>query len=600
MSMMIARLMLIATVFVTIWTVALVMAMMPGVVWLLLLIGLGCQIARRRFQLTAFGTARFAGASDLRRAGMLDAKNGLVIGRVKASVNLFSRVLALFNPLLSSEAACEQFFRKRTGLVRLPKAAHTSVFAPSGAGKNVSIVEPFLLTSEESCIVTDIKGENAELTGQYREKVFGHKVMRLDPWRLTTDKPSRCNVLDLIDPNDPEALDKIRALAAAIVEKNPNEREPHWREKAEKFIAGAMATVIHFCPPELRSLQEVAEILANKAFLAQAIERLRQSTMHGGLLARMGNEMALSQDKELDGILSTANRSLAFLGTLAVVESTQCTSDFDLSALYAGNGATIYLIIPLQYLTSHAALMRLWVTAFTKYIVGWGIKNQRTVNVVLDECAAVMEGHGKALEEMLTVGRGFKLKVTAIFQSMAQLKKLFPEGQEGVLLANTSQIFFAVQDPQTAQYVSERLGEETIVVTSGSTSTGTSHQSGDQGQRSTSYSTNGSDNWAQQGRRLLKPEEVMALPDRIAITFTPGVPPICSRLVRYYEEDFRESWLGKLFARARMVVVSTALLLLALMTAGLVLSPLLYRHPQPPVVIDDPFEGLDTRSFEKR
>jgi hypothetical protein len=49
-----------------------------------------------------------------------------------------------------------------------------------------------------------------------------------------------------------------------------------------------------------------------------------------------------------------------------------------------------------------------------------------------------------------------------------------------------------------------------------------------------------------------------------------------------------------------MVVVSAALLLLALMTAGLVLSPLLYRHPQPPVVIDDPFEGLDTRSFEKR
>lgn len=598
--MIIVRLILIATVFVTAWIVALVMAMMPGIFWLLLLIGLGCQIARRRYQLTAFGTARFAGASDLRRAGMFDGKNGLVIGRVKASVSLFARVLALFNPLLSSEAACEQFFRRRTGLVRLSKAVHTSVFAPSGAGKNVSIVEPFLFTSDESCIVTDIKGENAELTGQHREKVFGHKVMRLDPWRLTTDKPSRCNVLDLIDPNDPEALDKIRALAEAIVEKNPNEREPHWREKAEKFIAGAMATVIHFCPPKLRSLQEVAEILTNKALLAQAIERMCRSTMHDGLLARMGNEMALSQDKELDGILSTANRSLAFLGTPAVVESTKCTSDFDLSALYEGNGATIYLIIPLQYLTSHAALMRVWVAVFTKYIVSRGIKNQRTVNVILDECAAVLEGHGKALEEMLTVGRGFKLKVTAIFQSMAQLKKLFPEGQEGVLLANTSQIFFAVQDSQTAEYVSQRLGEETIIVTSGGTSTGTSHQGGDQGQRSTSYSTNGSDNWAQQGRRLLRPEEVMGLSDRIAITFTPGVPPIWSWLVRFYENDFRETWLRKLFAKVRMVMVSMALLLFALMTAALILSPLLYRNPQPPIVIDDPFEGLNTTPFERR
>ena len=58
---------------------------------------------------------------------------------------------------------------------------------------------------------------------------------------------------------------------------------------------------------------------------------------------------------------------------------------------------------------SYDILMRLWVTAFTKYIVSRGIKNQQTVNVILDECAAVMAGHGDALEEMLTVGRGFKL-----------------------------------------------------------------------------------------------------------------------------------------------------------------------------------------------
>src|SRR5262249_23672721 len=155
-------------------------------------------------------------------------------------------------------------------------------------------------------------------------------------------------------------------------------------------------------------------------------------------------------DKELDGILSTANRSLAFLGTPAVVESTKCTSDFDLSALYEARGATIYLVIPLQYMQSHAPLMRLWVTAFTKYIVSGGTTNRRTVNVILDECAAVMEGHGKTLEQMLAVGRGFNLKVTTIFQSMSQLKKLFPEGQEDVLLANSSQIFFGTQDWKTA------------------------------------------------------------------------------------------------------------------------------------------------------
>ena len=39
------------------------------------------------------------------------------------------------------------------------------------------------------------------------------------------------------------------------------------------------------------------------------------------------------------------------------------------------------------------------------------------------------------------------------------------------------------------------------------------------------------------GRKLLKPDEVLGLSERIAITFTPGVPPIWTTLVRYYEES---------------------------------------------------------------
>jgi type IV secretion system protein VirD4 len=252
-------------------------------------------------------------------------------------------------------------------------AIHTAVFAPSGAGKNCSIVEPLLFTSPESAIVADIKGENAKLTAEYREEVFGHKIMLLDTWHVVTKNPAKCNVLDLIDPNDHEALDKIRALAEAIVEKSPNELQPHWPFRAQEFISGATGAVVHFCPPELRSLQQVAEIIADKTLLADVIEKLKHSTAHDGLLARMGHSMSVSSDKELDSILSTANRSLAFLSTPAVVESTKCTSDFDLSAVYEGNGATIYLIIPLQYLKSHAALMRLWITAFTKYIVSRGV-----------------------------------------------------------------------------------------------------------------------------------------------------------------------------------------------------------------------------------
>src|SRR6516164_8771587 len=152
---------------------------------------------------------------------------GLILGHTEAKASKRRGIKALFDRSIGDKAACQRFLqafqRKPTAkhLVRLTPAIHCAIFAPSGAGKNVSIVEPWLFTSNESAFVTDIKGENAELTGQFREEVFGHKIMRLDPWHLTTDKPARWNVLDLIDPNDPEALDKCRALAEAIVEKNP-------------------------------------------------------------------------------------------------------------------------------------------------------------------------------------------------------------------------------------------------------------------------------------------------------------------------------------------------------------------------------------------
>jgi type IV secretion system protein VirD4 len=506
------------------------------------------------------------------------SKKGLILGHTDVKRSKLRGIKALFDRSLDDRAACQRFlqaFQRKSAkhLVRLTPAIHCAIFAPSGAGKNVSVVEPLLFTSEESAFVTDIKGENAELTARFREEVFGHKIMRLDPWHLTTDKPACWNVLDLIKTDDPEALDKARALAEAIVEKNPNDQQPHWPKKAQDFIAGAIGAVTHFCPPELRSLQQVAEILADKTLLAQVIEKMKHSSTHGGLLARKGYEMSASADKELDGILSTANQSLAFLSTPAVMESTQCTSGFDLEALFQGRGATIYPIIPLQYLKSHGALMRLYLTAFTKYVVSRGIKNPRPVNVILDECAAVMAGHGDTFEEMLTVGRGFNLKVTAIFQSLAQLRKLQPQGQEGVILANTSQIFFGVNEVEDAKYVASRLGEETIIVQDWGTTDSESEQpAGQQGGKSKSYSRSRSLNFRQVGRQLLKPEEVLnGLHPRVAITFTPGRPPIWTWLTRYYEKSFGEptglSPAKMIFDTACMFICSA--MLAALWTAGL-------------------------------
>ena len=92
---------------------------------------------------------------------------------------------------MPAAAACNSFLdalRRKKGqgeLLRLPQAVHTAVFAPTGVGKGVSCILPFLLTCDESCVVIDFKGENALLTAQHRRRM-GHDVVILDPYKVVT------------------------------------------------------------------------------------------------------------------------------------------------------------------------------------------------------------------------------------------------------------------------------------------------------------------------------------------------------------------------------------------------------------------------------
>jgi hypothetical protein len=83
---------------------------------------------------------------------------------------------------------------------------------------------------------------------------------------------------------------------------------------------------------------------------------------------------------------------------------------------------------------------------------------------------------------------------------------------------------------------------------------------------------NANANWAQQGRKLLKPEEVLALSDDVVITFTPKVPPIWTNRILYYREPnlWRRPGGWEQFKR-QANVFSSSLILLLLMTGFLVM-----------------------------
>jgi type IV secretion system protein VirD4 len=509
--------------------------------WPLALVFLGAslckKITQRHQRWTTLGSARWANEEDLSRAGMLDATSGLILGKFYVGRSVSRAVAKLFSKRLLPAQACHEFLSSlRHGhsvTVRLPQAIHTAIFSPSGQGKGVSGVIPFLLDTDESCIVVDFKGENAALTAAHRRSQFHHQCVILDPFKRVTDAPDTFNPLDFIDADDPLALDACQDLAKALVIRSPDEREPHFNDAAEMWIAAIMAIVVHFGDRSgVRSLQTMREFLSDPRKLEKAVELMNASEVWGGMLARMGGQLRHFIDKEKSSTLTTVGRHLRFLDTLAIAANTQ-TSSFDPARLRSGK-MTIYLVLPPEHMRSQSPLLRLWIGSLLRSIVRTGLNERNKVHVILDEMASV--GQLDAIEDAVDKYRGYGIRLQLYFQSMGQLKKCFPNGQEQTLLSNTSQVYFAVNDSQTAEMISSRLGDSTIIVESGGSGSGNSWQNGGNAAPSSTYSNNFNRNWTQQARRLLKPEEVIAIDPRLAITLTPGVKPVCTRLIRYYEE----------------------------------------------------------------
>jgi type IV secretion system protein VirD4 len=571
---------------------------MPGVT----AIGLVCLTAyvakHGRKRLTTLGSARWADASDLHKAGMLDGKSGLILGRLtETRRRLLPALIALVDKRVDAFTACRQFLaalRKSGSVLVKLNPVHAAVFAPTGVGKGVSIVVPFLETCPDSCVVVDFKGELARLTAD-RRRAMGHNVRIIDPYMQVTRKPDTLNPLDGIDRNSPLAIDECRDMANALVIRTGEEKDPHWVDSAETFISAMLAAVAYYGEQGERSLQTVRTLLSNPAKMEAIIRLMCESgNAWSGMLARMGHQLTRFQGNELASCHTTVSRFLKFLDTIAVAENTSA-STFNPADLVKRK-TTVYLVLPPEHVRAQQALLRLWIGSMLRAVVKGGLQEKNLVHFVLDEAATL--GHMDAIDDAVDKYRGYGVRLQFYYQSVGQVRKCFPDGQEQTLLSNVSQIFFGVNDKDTAQYVSDRLGEETIIVTSGGTSSGTTRQEPMVGQSTISHSTQRSDNWAQQARRLLKPEEVAALSSRVAITFTPGVPPIQTTLIRYYEEKPRAAG-TLLWEKVTIVSRSVVFLVMSLGLAGMVEEAVSKHNAMPAERLHQAYERRPGRRSEE-
>lgn len=571
--MYICRILLVITVLLAAYVAAMTAFLVPYL-WLAILAILVVAACKKGYRYSAYGTARWADAADIPH--LLEG-GGVILGHIDGKTTKLAGVKALFNSRLSAKKACQTFLiacqrKQPKHLVRLTNAVHTAVFAPTGVGKGVSIVIPHLLTCTDSMVVVDFKGELVKATAQARRRM-GHRVVVIDPFGVAGGTDT-FNPLDFIDKESRHALDDCRDLAEALVVRTGQEKEPHWADSAEVWIAAMVATVAAFADAGDKSLQSVRSLLTNPVKMQEAIKLMCESDLWEGMLARLGHQLTHFKDKELSSTLTTTNRFLRFLDTIAIADNTR-RSSFAPADLLTGK-LTVYLVLPPEHMRAQSPLLRLWIGSMLRAVVKNGLQEHTRVQFVLDEAASL--GHMEALDDAVDKFRGYGIRLLFLYQSLGQLKLCWPENRDQTLLSNVTQVYFGVNDQQTAEYVSNRLGDATILVRNWGSNSGSSHQSSPQG-GNTSYSSGTNESFQQHGRKLLQPSEVAALDPRIAVTFTPGVPPIATWLVRYYEHDFRaERGLGFFKSVFDTACLFACVSVLAVMVTAAVFSPNFKEH----------------------
>src|SRR5262249_43697462 len=148
-------------------------------------------------------------------------------------------------------------------------------------------------------------------------------------------------------------------------------------------------------------------------------------------------------------------------------------SSFDPAELRDGK-TTVYLVLPPEHFRAQSGLLRMWIGSMLRAVVRGGLQEKNKVHFVLDEAASL--GHLEPLDDAVDKYRGYGVRLQFFYQSLGQLTKCWPQGGDKTLLSNTSTIWFGVNDNDTAKYVSERLGQETVWVDGKGANSGWSQQ----------------------------------------------------------------------------------------------------------------------------
>jgi type IV secretion system protein VirD4 len=411
-------------------------------------------------------------------------------------------------------------------LLRYDGEGHVLTVAPTGSGKGVGAVIPNLLDYPGSLVVVDLKGENHAVTAQRRAQLG--RVVILDPFRLRGEETAAFNPLALLDP-DSDLCDADAATLAYLLVIPGEGEAAFWDDEAAALLAGLILYVAAHEPEGRRHLGTVREYLtASPAAWDQLLKDMAASERAHGLIARAAHRLTQKADRERSGVLSTAQRHTHFLDSPAILR-TLTGSSLNLGDLKTST-LSLYCVIPPERLGSHGRWLRLVAGSAIHAMLQSPKLSRNRVLFLLDEFAQL--GRLQPLEQALTLLRGYGVRLWLLVQDLAQVRATYGARADSILANAAILQAFGTNDVQTAEYLSRRTGQTTVLSASENRSTGQSFNRAILPTRQSGEAHSSSES----GRPLLTPDEILRLDPSAELLFLAGSDPLLVERVHYLRD----------------------------------------------------------------
>ncbi|MFG3942708.1 conjugal transfer protein TraG, partial [Pseudomonas aeruginosa] len=466
-----------------------------GLLAVVVAIGMSIWRSRQSHLVTTYGSARWANAEDIRKAGLTQPA-GVFLG---------------------------QHDRK---YLRHEGPEHVLTFAPTRSGKGVGLVVPTLLSWPTSAVIHDIKGENWQITAGWRSR-FSHCLL----FNPTDAKSAAYNPLLEVRRGAHEVRD-VQNIADILVDpEGALEKRNHWEKTSHALLVGAILHVLY--AGEDKTLRGVANFLSDPASPFELTLHRMMTTPHLGdwphpVVASAAREVLNKSDNERSGVLSTA---MSFLGLYRDPTVAEVTSrcDWRIADLIAAeHPVSLYLVVPPSDISRTKPLIRLILNQIGRRLTesldgSDGIGRRHKLLLMLDEFPAL--GRLDFFETALAFMAGYGIRSFLIAQSLNQIDKAY--GQNHSILDNCHvRVTFATNDERTAKRISETLG----------TATELRAQRNYAGHRLAPWLGHLMVSRQETARPLLTPGEVMQLPPDEAVVMVSSVAPIKAKKLRYYAD----------------------------------------------------------------